>query len=229
MNLLLAEDEKALNTALTEILKRSGYNVTSVFNGEDALLYLKEYTYDAVILDIMMPKIDGLTALKTLRADKNSVPVILLTAKSEVEDKIIGLDSGADGALDSETGIIVQGGTLFACSSLGMVETPATNSTAYVLSYAQNSAVTAGTTITVKDSSGNEIYSVTVKKNCQSIIFSLPEFENGGMYSLYDGETELTTFTVSSIITSVGSNGGMGGQGGPGGQDGQPGRPGGNR
>ena len=96
MNLLLAEDEKALNTALTEILKRSGYNVTSVFNGEDALLYLKEYTYDAVILDIMMPKIDGLTALKTLRADKNSVPVILLTAKSEVEDKIIGLDSGAD-------------------------------------------------------------------------------------------------------------------------------------
>ena len=96
MNLLLAEDEKALNTALTEILKRSGYNVTSVFNGEDALLYLKEYTYDAVILDIMMPKIDGLTALKTLRSDKNSVPVILLTAKSEVEDKIIGLDSGAD-------------------------------------------------------------------------------------------------------------------------------------
>ncbi len=96
MNLLLAEDEKALNTALTEILKRSGYNVTSIFNGEDALLYLKEYTYDAVILDIMMPKIDGLTVLKTLRADKNSVPVILLTAKSEVEDKIIGLDSGAD-------------------------------------------------------------------------------------------------------------------------------------
>lgn len=96
MNLLLAEDEKALNTALTEILKRSGYNVTSVFNGEDALLYLKEYTFDAVILDIMMPKIDGLTTLKTLRADKNSVPVILLTAKSEVEDKIIGLDSGAD-------------------------------------------------------------------------------------------------------------------------------------
>lgn len=96
MNLLLAEDEKALNTALTEIFKRSGYNVTSVFNGEDALLYLKEYTYDAVILDIMMPKIDGLTVLKTLRADKNSVPVILLTAKSEVEDKIIGLDSGAD-------------------------------------------------------------------------------------------------------------------------------------
>ena len=142
---------------------------------------------------------------------------------------VYGPTSGGDGALDSETGIIVQGGTLFACSSLGMVETPATNSTAYVLSYAQNSAVTAGTTITVKDSSGNKIYSVTVKKNCQSIIFSLPEFENGGTYSLYDGETELTTFTISSIITSVGSNGGMGGQGGSGGQGGQPGRPGGNR
>lgn len=144
---------------------------------------------------------------------------------------VYGPTSGGDGALDSETGIIVQGGTLFACSSLGMVETPASNSTAYVLSYAQNSAITAGTIITIKDSSGNEIYSVTVKKNCQSLIFSLPEFENGGTYSIYGDGTEVASFTISSVITYIGSSGGMGGMGGqgtPGGQGG-PGRPGGNR
>lgn len=96
MRILLAEDEVALNKALSKILKRSGYVVDSVYDGEDALLYLESDIYDIAVLDVMMPKTDGLTVLKTIRERKNTVPVIILTAKSETEDKISGLDSGAD-------------------------------------------------------------------------------------------------------------------------------------
>ena len=96
MRILLAEDEVALNKALSKILKRSGYVVDSVYDGEDALLYLESDIYDIAVLDVMMPKTDGLTVLKTIRERKNTVPVIILTAKSETEDKISGLDLGAD-------------------------------------------------------------------------------------------------------------------------------------
>lgn len=96
MRILLAEDEVALNKALSKILKHNGYTVDSVFDGKDALDYLDADIYDLAILDVMMPKIDGLTVLKTLREQKNTVPVIILTAKSETEDKITGLDHGAD-------------------------------------------------------------------------------------------------------------------------------------
>ena len=96
MRLLLAEDEKELSRALVTILKHNNYSVDAVYNGEDALDYIESGVYDGVVLDIMMPKIDGITVLKTIRSEGNSVPVILLTAKSEIEDKVLGLDCGAD-------------------------------------------------------------------------------------------------------------------------------------
>lgn len=96
MRLLLAEDEKELSNALVMILKHNNYSVDSVYNGQDALDYLENGDYDGVILDIMMPKIDGITVLQRIRAEGNSVPVLLLTAKSEIDDRVYGLDSGAD-------------------------------------------------------------------------------------------------------------------------------------
>lgn len=96
MRLLLAEDEKALSRALTTILKHNHYSVDAVYNGQDALDYLETDIYDGVILDIMMPKVDGITVLKRLRAAGNRVPVLMLTAKSEVDDRVLGLDCGAD-------------------------------------------------------------------------------------------------------------------------------------
>ncbi len=96
MRLLLAEDEKDLSKALCAIFKHNNYSVDPVFNGQDAIDYIKSGIYDAVILDIMMPKIDGLTVLQRIRASGNSVPILLLTAKSEIDDRCIGLDMGAD-------------------------------------------------------------------------------------------------------------------------------------
>lgn len=96
MRLLLAEDEKELSHALVAILKHNNYSVDAVYNGEDALHYLETENYDGVILDIMMPKIDGITVLKRIRAQGNSVPVLILTAKSDIDDRVIGLDCGAD-------------------------------------------------------------------------------------------------------------------------------------
>lgn len=96
MRLLLAEDEKELSAALSAILKHNNYSVDTVYNGQDALDYLENGHYDAAILDIMMPQMDGLTVLKRLRAVGNPVPVIILTAVSGVDNKVTGLDSGAD-------------------------------------------------------------------------------------------------------------------------------------
>lgn len=96
MKLLLAEDERSLSRALMKILEKNNYTADAVYNGEDALSYLESGFYDAAILDIMMPKIDGITVLKKLRASGNTVPVIMLTAKSEIDDKVLGLDSGAN-------------------------------------------------------------------------------------------------------------------------------------
>ncbi len=96
MRILLAEDERALSAALVRILKHENYSVDAVYDGEAALDYLSSGVYDAAILDIMMPKADGLTVLKTLRGKKSSIPAIILTAKNQVEDKVLGLDLGAD-------------------------------------------------------------------------------------------------------------------------------------
>ncbi len=96
MRLLLAEDEKELADALAMILKHSHYSVDVVYNGQDALDYLQGQEYDGAVLDIMMPRMDGLTVLRHLRSAGSSVPVLLLTAKSDVDDRVEGLDSGAD-------------------------------------------------------------------------------------------------------------------------------------
>ena len=96
MRLLLAEDEKDLSKALCAVLKHNNYSVDPVYNGQDALDYGLCENYDAIILDIMMPKKNGLEVLSELRKQGIDTPVIILTAKSETEDKILGLDTGAD-------------------------------------------------------------------------------------------------------------------------------------
>lgn len=95
MRLLLAEDEKALSKAMATILERNKYSVDVACDGQEALEYLEAGNYDGVILDIMMPKVDGITVLRTIRKKGNLIPV-LLTAKSEVDDKVLGLDAGAN-------------------------------------------------------------------------------------------------------------------------------------
>lgn len=96
MRLLLAEDEKALSKAMATILERNKYSVDVACDGQEALEYLEAGNYDGVILDIMMPKVDGITVLRTIRKKGNLIPVLLLTAKSEVDDKVLGLDAGAN-------------------------------------------------------------------------------------------------------------------------------------
>lgn len=96
MRILLAEDEKALSKALTVILERNNYMVDAVYDGQSALDYLECTDYDGIILDIMMPKVDGITVLKKLRERANMVPVLILSAKAEIDDKVLGLDSGAN-------------------------------------------------------------------------------------------------------------------------------------
>ncbi len=96
MKILLVEDNIQLNKALTTLLKRNDYLVDSALDGEEALICLKEYTYDVIILDIMLPKIDGLEVLTRARRNNIQTPIILLTAKGTIEDKVTGLDLGAD-------------------------------------------------------------------------------------------------------------------------------------
>ncbi len=96
MRILLAEDEKPLARAIVKIFEKNHHSADAVYNGEDALSYLAAGNYDAAVLDIMMPKMDGITVLRHLRAQGNQLPVLLLTAKSEIDDKVLGLDSGAN-------------------------------------------------------------------------------------------------------------------------------------
>ena len=96
MRLLLAEDEKELSDALVTILKHNNYSVDAVYDGEEALAYLEGQEYDGAILDIMMPKMDGISVLKKVREQGNKVPIMMLTAKSDIDDRVLGLDSGAD-------------------------------------------------------------------------------------------------------------------------------------
>ena len=96
MKILLVEDTEQLNKALTTVLRRNSYVVDSAFDGEEALIFIEQYQYDLIILDIMLPKVNGLEVLKRIRGSKNQTPVLLLTAKSTTEDKITGLDLGAD-------------------------------------------------------------------------------------------------------------------------------------
>lgn len=96
MKILLAEDEGALSKALVKILEKNNCSVDAVYNGADALVYLEHGDYDCVILDIMMPEVDGIEVLKTVRENGNRTPVLILSAKSEVDDRVLGLDCGAN-------------------------------------------------------------------------------------------------------------------------------------
>ena len=96
MRILFAEDDRDLNAAVKALLTRSGYQVDTVFNGEDALSYARAEQYDGIILDWMMPVMDGLEALKTMRAEGFNAPCLLLTARDAVGDRVAGLDAGAD-------------------------------------------------------------------------------------------------------------------------------------
>lgn len=96
MRILVIEDEKRLAAILKKGLEESGFVVEVAFDGEDGLFMAETYPYDAVLLDILLPKVDGLTVLKTLRAKRIGVPVLMLTAKGELEDRVRGLNLGAD-------------------------------------------------------------------------------------------------------------------------------------
>ncbi len=96
MRLLLAEDEKDLSRALCAVLKHNNYSVDAVYDGQDALDYGLCENYDGIILDIMMPKKNGIEVLKELREKGVDTPILILTAKAETDDKIAGLDAGAD-------------------------------------------------------------------------------------------------------------------------------------
>ncbi len=96
MKILVAEDTRDLNRALEVILEQSGYEVTCVFDGREALDRALSQSFDGIILDIMMPKMDGLEALREMRGRGIVAPVLLLTAKAEVDDRVVGLDAGAD-------------------------------------------------------------------------------------------------------------------------------------
>lgn len=96
MKLLYAEDEKSLSEAVVDVLEYNKFSVDAVYDGMDALDYAQSGHYDGIILDVMMPKLSGLEVLERLRAAGSKTPILLLTAKSEIEDRIAGLDLGAD-------------------------------------------------------------------------------------------------------------------------------------
>ena len=96
MRLLIAEDDRDISKALVMILEKNNYSVDSVFKGKEAYEYAVSDNYDGIILDIMMPELDGIEVLTKLRSERISTPILLLTAKAEVDDRVAGLDAGAD-------------------------------------------------------------------------------------------------------------------------------------
>ena len=96
MRILVVEDDKDISSAICKVLKLNNFFSEAVYNGVEALEYLNYDQYDCVILDIMMPKLDGISVLKEMRARGDDTPVLILTAKNETEDKVLGLDTGAD-------------------------------------------------------------------------------------------------------------------------------------
>ena len=96
MRILVAEDEKSLNRIITKQLVSAGYSVDSVFDGSEALEFMELTEYDAAVLDVMMPKIDGFTLVRKIRAKGINIPILFLTARDSIEDRVTGLDIGAD-------------------------------------------------------------------------------------------------------------------------------------
>ena len=136
MKILVVEDEKMISDAVCKILGDAGYYTDAVYDGEDALYYINEAKYDLIILDIMLPLIDGTEILKRVRSAGNSTPILMLTAKNTIPDKVLGLNSGADdymtkpfdadellarvGALTRRTGNIIIGKINFGDLSLDL-------------------------------------------------------------------------------------------------------------
>lgn len=136
MKILVVEDEKMISDAVCKILEDAGFYTDAVYDGEDALYYIKEAKYDLIILDIMLPLIDGTEILKRVRAAGNSTPILMLTAKNTIPDKVLGLNCGADdymtkpfdadellarvGALTRRTGNIIIGKLNFGDLSLDL-------------------------------------------------------------------------------------------------------------
>ncbi len=96
MRILVVEDEKDLNAIINKRLNKEGYSVDSCFNGEEALDYMRLAEYDVIVLDIMLPKLNGLDFVRVMRKNRDKTPILLLTAKDGIEDRVMGLDSGAD-------------------------------------------------------------------------------------------------------------------------------------
>lgn len=96
MNVLIVEDETSLAQALEHILQREGHLTDWVADGQSALDYARLSSYDLILLDVMLPKLDGFSVARQLRAEQNPVPVLMLTARTALQDKVSGLDSGAD-------------------------------------------------------------------------------------------------------------------------------------
>lgn len=96
MRILLAEDERSLSRAIVALLEKNNYSADAVYDGAEALEYIKSGNYDALILDVMMPKMDGFAVLRSLRSSGNNIPILMLTARAEVDDKVAGLDGGAN-------------------------------------------------------------------------------------------------------------------------------------
>lgn len=239
-NITVADGTLTLNTSddgLTadSLLKISGgtINVESSYEGlEGAYVEISGGTIDVTASD------DGINAASelnpsdmhviisdgyvTINADGDGIDSNGSILISGGDTAVYGPTNGGNAGLDSQSGIMVTGGKLFVSSALGMVETPATNSTQYVLSLATQSAMSSGASLTVEDSDGNEIYGITLLKSCRSVIISLPDFTKGKTYTVYVNGTQLSEFTISSIITSVGStqNGGTGGNMNGGGMNG---------
>ena len=96
MRILIVEDDRDLSSAISRFLKMEKYEIDQAYDGEEGLEYIHQLEYDLVIMDVMMPKLDGLSAVKQMRDENNSTPVLMLTARSMVDDKVMGLDMGAD-------------------------------------------------------------------------------------------------------------------------------------
>lgn len=96
MKVLIVEDERSLADALEHIIKHAGYSADAVYTGDDALAYALGASYDVIVLDVMLPGMDGFEIVRRLRAGHNAVPVLILTARDELHDKVTGLDCGAD-------------------------------------------------------------------------------------------------------------------------------------
>lgn len=158
---------------------------------------VKEYIYIA----------DGTVSVNADGDGLDSNGSILITGGNLT---VQGPTSGADGSLDSETGILINGGTVIVYGSFGMMETPASNSTQHVVSYISSTGISDGTNITIKDSNSNIILEFEIEQQSNSVIVSCPAFKENEVYTIYSGENELESFTLTSIITSIGSNFGGG-------------------